>query len=57
MTRLDRLLILLDKYDYLAACHFERNQHPFGHDILMALRQEKEKLRQELIENGYRRKN
>lgn len=56
MTRLERVLELLDKYDWLAACYFERETHLFGHDLLMALRQEKEQLKKELIEHGCRRK-
>ena len=55
MTRLDRVLKLLEEYDDLAACHFESNEYLVGHDILMRLRQEKEKLTQELIEHGCRR--
>ena len=57
MTRLDRVLKLLDKYDDLAACHFESKEYLVGHDILMRLRAEKEKLTQELIKHGCRRKN
>lgn len=57
MTRLDRVLELLEKYDDLAACHFESKEYLVGHDILMRLREEKEALTQELIEHGCRRKN
>ena len=57
MTRLDRLLKLLEDYDNLAACHYENKVYLVGHDILMRLREEKEKLTQELIEHGCRRKN
>ena len=57
MTRLDRLLKLLEDYDDLAACHFEDKMYLLGHDILMRLRAEKEALTQELIEHGCRRKN
>ena len=57
MTTLERVLELLDKYDWLAACHFERETNLFGHDLLMALRQEKEQLTKELIEHECRRKN
>ena len=57
MTRLDRLLDLLNAYDNLAACHFESKEYLVGHDILMRLREEKEKITQELIKHGCRRKN
>lgn len=57
MTRLDRLLKLLEDYDDLAACHFEDKMYLLGYDILMRLRAEKEALTQELIEHGCRRKN
>lgn len=57
MTRLDRVLKLLEEYDDLAACHFESKEYLVGHDILLRLRAEKEKLTQELIEHGCRRKN
>lgn len=57
MTRLDRVLKLLEEYDDLAACHFESKEYLVGYDILMRLRQEKEQLTQELIEHGCRRKN
>lgn len=58
MTRLDRLLKLLEDYDDLVAIAF--THYCVGQDcrkMLTYLRQEKEKLRQELIEHGYRRKN
>jgi hypothetical protein len=61
MTRLDRVLKLLDKYDGLVmaalslqGCEFYGT---FGYSILTDLRKEKEKLTQELIEHGCRRKN
>ena len=57
MTRLDRVLKLLEEYDDLAACHFESKEYPVGHDILMRLRKEKDQLTQQLIEHGCRRKN
>ena len=57
MTRLDRVLKLFEDYDNLAACHFESKEYLVGHEILMCLRKEKEKLTQELIEHGCRRKN
>lgn len=58
MTRLDRVLKLLEDYDDLVAIAF--THYCIGQDcrkMLTYLRQEKEKLRQELIEHGYRRKN
>ena len=57
MTRLDKLLTLLEQYDALAASHHESRQYLLGYDTLMKLRKEKEKLTQELIEHGCRRKN
>jgi hypothetical protein len=57
MTRLDRLLTLLNNYDALAASHYESRQYLLGYDTLMKLREEKEKLVQELTEHGCRRKN
>ena len=58
MTRLDRLLKLLEEYDDLAAIAL--NNYCVGQDcrkMLTYLRAEKEKLKQELIEHGCRRKN
>ena len=58
MTRLDRILKLLEDYDSLAAVAF--NNYCVGQDCrktLAYLRQEKEKLTKELIEHGCRRKN
>lgn len=57
MTRLDRVLRLLEDYDALAANRYENHQYLLGYDILLELREEKEKLTQELIEHGCRRKN
>ena len=59
MTRLDRVLKLLEDYDRFASkmlcdssrrelCHF---------DYIVELRREKQQLTQELIEHGCRRKN
>lgn len=56
MTRLDRILTLLEQYDTLAASHYESRQYLLGYDTLMKLREEKEKLVQELTEHGCRRK-
>ena len=58
MTRLDRVLRLLEEYDDLAAVAL--NNYCVGQDcrkMLTYLRLEKAKLRQELIEHGCRRKN
>ena len=57
MTRLDRVLKLLEEYDALAANHYENHQYLLGYDILLELRKEKDQLTQELIEHGCRRKN
>ena len=57
MTRLDRVLKLLEEYDDLAAVAL--NNYCVGQDcrkMLIYLRQEKEKLRQELTDHGYRGK-
>lgn len=56
MTRLDRLLNLLENYDDLASWHFESQENTLGHEVLMKLRKEKDQLRQELIEYGCRRR-
>jgi hypothetical protein len=56
MTRLKRVLTLLDRYDDLAAAGV--SSHPtseFGKLLLKELREEKEKLTQELTEHGCRR--
>ena len=58
MTRLDRVLKLLNDYDDLVAITL--NNYCVGQDcrkMLAYLRTEKEKLTQELIEHGCRRKN
>ena len=58
MTRLDRLLKLLEEYDDLVAVALQH--YCVGQDcrkMLTYLRKEKDQLRQELIEHGYRRKN
>lgn len=61
MTRLDRVLKLLDKYDGLVITALSlqgcKAYGTFGYDILMSLRKEKDQLTQELIEHGCRRKN
>ena len=58
MTRLDRVLKLLEDYDDLVAVAF--THYCVGQDcrkMLEYLRSEKAKLTQELIEHGCRRKN
>lgn len=56
MTRLDRVLKLLEDYDEsLTLCMNEDDT--IGYFTLDRLRKEKEKLAQELIEHGCRRKN
>ena len=61
MTRLDRVLTLLNKYDSLVevtlALPSDHEDKMVGLDLLASLRKEKEKLTQELIEHGCRRKN
>lgn len=57
MTRLDRVINLLDKYDgFVTAILSVTNDGVCGWAILTALRKEKEMLTQELIEHGCRRK-
>lgn len=55
MTRLERVLNLLNKYDGLAEAGDPTSS--FGQLLLADLREEKEKLTKELIEHGCRRKN
>lgn len=61
MTRLDRVLKLLEKYDGLASAAMsiasDGAYGMFGYSILVQFRKEKAKLTQELIEHGCRRKN
>lgn len=57
MTRLERVIHLLERYDGLAEAGV--NSHPsssFATLLLKELREEKEKLKQELIAHGCRRK-
>ena len=58
MTRLDRVLNLLEQYDQLAssAVHNECEQIA-AESWLDIIRRDKEKLTKELIEHGCRRKN
>ena len=56
MSRLDRVLTLLERYDGLAAAGVESRDSEFGKLLLKELREEKAKLTQELIEHGCRRK-
>ena len=61
MTRLDRVLNLLDRYEYLVDVAISipgsMEDKMVVRSMLMPLRQEKEALTQELIEHGCRRKN
>ena len=58
MTRLDRVLKLLDDYDRLAADIFFGNiEEGAISGTLIGLRNEKQKLTKELIEHGCRRNN
>lgn len=57
MTRLARVLNILNRYDGLAAAGVESRNSEFGKLLLKELREEKEKLTKELIEHGCRRKN
>jgi hypothetical protein len=56
MTRLERVLDLLDNYDIFAAACIESFGIPTGAKFLADLREEKEKLTKELIEHGCRRR-
>lgn len=60
MTRLDRVLDLLESYDRLSATALE-NCYGFKQELFTGLlddlREKKEKLTKELIEHGCRRKN
>ncbi len=62
MTRLDKVLNLLESYDRLASAALE-NYHNGSYKqmlfttLLTDLKEKKEKLTQELIEHGCRRKN
>ena len=57
MTRLERVLELIDNYDIFAGVCVESYSIPDGAKFLADLREEKEKLTKELIEHGCRRKN
>ena len=59
MTRLDRVLKLLDDYDKLADLVIDEEEMYWSDNpsMLKELRKEKEQLTQELIEHGCRRKN
>lgn len=58
MTRLDRVLKLLEEYDDLAAVAISGGLYgmKWGRDMLPYLRKKKEQLTKELIEHGCRRK-
>ena len=58
MTRLDRTLTLLERYDkLLETAIVSYHKGAYGELLLAELRAEKEKLTKELIEHGCRRKN
>ena len=59
MTRLDRVLKLLNDYDDLAVITLSKPcpDKQWCQSMLSYLRKEKEKLTQELIDHKYRRKN
>jgi hypothetical protein len=58
MTRLDRVLELLEKYDALASVALRAYHNgTYGLVMLADLRKEKDQLTQELIEHGCRRRN
>lgn len=61
MTRLDRILNLLDRYDYMVDVALSvpgsMEDKMVVRSMMMPLRQEKDQLTQELIEHGCRRKN
>ena len=61
MTRLDRVLNLLDRYDYMVDVALSvpgsMEDKMVVSSMMMPLRQEKDQLTQELIEHGCRRKN
>lgn len=56
MTRLERVLDLLEKYDGLAEAGVKSHNSVLGRTMLKDFREEKEKLAEELIEHGCRRK-
>lgn len=56
MTRLERILDLLNKYDGLAAAGVNSHNSEFGRIVLKDLREEKEKLTRELTAYGCRRR-
>jgi hypothetical protein len=56
MTRLDRVLELFEKYDSLVVDCIKCLDSERWQALLNAYREEKEKLTQELIEHGCRRK-
>ena len=55
MTRLQRVLTLLERYNGLAAAGVGSHDSEFGRLLLKELRDEKEKLTQELTVHGCRR--
>ena len=57
MTRLDRILDLLERYDEIAQAAVNSCSGILAHRVATKLQEEKEKLAKELIEHGCRRKN
>ena len=57
MTRLERVLDLIDNYDVFAEACIRSFGVPSMIEFITELREEKEKLTKELIEHGCRRKN
>ncbi len=56
MTRLERVLDLIDNYDVFAEACIRSFGVPSMIEFITELREEKEKLTKELIEHGCRRK-
>ena len=55
MTRLKRILNLLERYDGLAEAGVKSHNSSFGEVLLKDLRKEKEELSKELVKYGCRR--
>ena len=55
MTRLKRILNLLERYDGLAEAGVKSHNSSFGEVLLKDLRKEKEELSKELMKYGCRR--
>ena len=57
MTRLERVLDLLERYDEITQAAVNSCSGILAHRVAAKLQEEKEKLTKELIEHGCRRKN